>query len=283
MLVQIFIRDKLFFINIVTSQRTIMLSKLNVKQHFLFKAIILILLLPLFHANAEQTGATMTKPKVIIFDVNETLLDLEPLRTSIAKVLNGRDDLLSLWFSTMLHYSLVETVIGNYRDFAQIGAASLVMVAENHGIKLTKEMAKQAIIETITQLPPHADVKNGLAILKNKGFYLVSLTNSSNAGVKAQFDYAGLTEYFSRRFSVEDVKAFKPAPITYQWALRELNVKPSDVLMVAAHAWDLAGAKAAGMQTAFIRRPNTALYPNTAKPDYVVNNLNELIEQLPKK
>ena len=55
----------------------------------------------------------MPKPKVIIFDVNETLLDLAPLRISVGQALEGHEEFLSLWFSTMLHYSLVETLTGN--------------------------------------------------------------------------------------------------------------------------------------------------------------------------
>ncbi|SJN31622.1 Putative FMN hydrolase; 5-Amino-6-(5'-phosphoribitylamino)uracil phosphatase [Pseudoalteromonas sp. JB197] len=71
---------------------------------------------------AEQTS---NKPKVLIFDVNETLLDLDSMRASIGEALGGREDLLPLWFSTMLHHSLVSTVIGDYQDFGQIGVASL--------------------------------------------------------------------------------------------------------------------------------------------------------------
>ena len=94
-----------------------------------------------------------------------------------------------------------------------------------------------------------------LKALKAKGFHVVSLTNSSNAGVAAQFEFAGLTEYFERRFSVEDVRAYKPDPRPYRWVLEQLDIQPEEALMVAAHACDLAGAKAVGLQTAFVQRP----------------------------
>jgi 2-haloacid dehalogenase len=242
--------------------------------------IVTITLIPFSHA---KESTTMPKPKVIIFDVNETLLDLAPLRKSVGKALQGREDLLSLWFSTMLHYSLVNTVTNNYQDFAQIGSAALNMVATNQGISLSNEAAKKAIIGSITKLPAHPDVIPSLTSLRNSGYHIVSLTNSSNAGVAAQFSYAGLTEFFERRFSVEDVRTFKPAPRPYQWVLEELNVKPEETLMVAAHAWDLIGAKAIGLQTAFIQRPGTTLYPETSRPDYVVDSLTELASILAKK
>ena len=47
-----------------------------------------------------QESPTITEPKVILFDVNETLLDLKGLQASVGKALGGREDLLPLWFST---------------------------------------------------------------------------------------------------------------------------------------------------------------------------------------
>ena len=224
--------------------------------------------------------STLPTPKVIIFDVNETLLDLAPLRTAVGRALNGRADLLSLWFSTMLHYSLVHTLTNDYHDFGEIGVAALMMVAKNQGIELDSEAARLAIVGNITKLPAHADVVPSLQSLSASKFGVASLTNSSNSGVTAQFEFARLTKYFVRRFSVEDVRAFKPDPRTYRWALEQLRIEPVEALMVAAHAWDLVGAKAVGLQTAFVRRPGTVLYPNTVRPDYVVENLLELVDLL---
>ncbi len=215
----------------------------------------------------------MPTPKIIIFDVNETLLDLAPLKASVGKALGGREDLLPLWFSTMLHYSLVETLTGTYHSFGEIGTAALMMVAETQGIELSQEDAKEAIVTPLRSLPPHPDVVAGLKALRNDGFRIVSLTNSSAVGVETQFKNAGLTELFEKRYSVDHVKKFKPHPDTYHMVLDDLGVKPIDVLMVAAHAWDLAGAKNVGLQTAFVARPGKTLYPNVAKPDYVVKDL----------
>ncbi|TDF42509.1 haloacid dehalogenase type II [Alteromonadaceae bacterium M269] len=232
---------------------------------------------------ANDAQPDLPKPKLIIFDVNETLLDLGPLRKAVGQTIDGREELLPLWFSTMLHYSLVDTLTNDYRDFGQIGAAALIMVAKNQGIAVSEQEAKKAIIGNITKLPAHADVKSGLRRLSSKGFRIVSLTNSSNKGVAAQFKYTALTPFFEKRFSVEDVKAFKPHPRPYQWVLDEMGIKPNEALMVAAHAWDLAGAKSVGLQTAFIQRPNTTLYPNAPRPDYVVDDLLQLTELLIKE
>lgn len=239
--------------------------------------------IPNENKQALAAANALPKPKVIIFDVNETLLDLAPLKKSVGKALRGQDDLLPLWFSTMLHYSLVETLSNEYHSFEEIGIAALMMVAEAKNIPLENEDAEKAIVTALRSLPPHADVIAGLKGLKQDGYQIVSLTNSSTIGVETQFKNAGLTELFQKRYSVESVKKFKPHPDTYRMVLKDLGVEPKDALMVAAHAWDLAGAKSVGLQTAFIARPGKTLYPNVAKPDYMAKDLLELQTRLSNK
>lgn len=228
---------------------------------------------------------TKTKPKVIFFDVNETLLDLGSMQESVSAALGGRKDLMRFWFLTMLHSSLVDTATGKYHDFATIGTAALMMVAESNGLPMTESKAKEAIVGPLMSLQAHKDVKQGLDAMKNHGYTMVTLTNSSNTGVKKQMESAGLTSYFVRNLSIDDIKTYKPFLKTYQWAAAEMGVQPGEALMVAAHGWDVAGAKAAGMQTAFVARPGQVLYPLADKPDYVVKDINELakiLDALPK-
>lgn len=232
---------------------------------------------------ADTSGeAKLTKPKVIIFDVNETLLDLENMRKSVGTALNGRDDLLPLWFSTMLHHSLVVSGTGDYQTFGNIGVASLQMVAEINKIEITKEEATTAILQPLRSLPAHADVAEGLAKLKAQGYKLVTLTNSSLKGVQLQLKNAKLSQYFDANLSIESVGVFKPYLSTYQWALKEIGVNADEALMVAAHGWDIAGADKAGLQTAFVRRPGKVLFPLADKPDYNVLDVNELVKTLEK-
>ena len=87
----------------------------------------------------------MPNPRAIIFDVNETLFDLGPLRTSVGAGLGGREDLLPLWFTTMLHYSLVDTLTDSYRPFEDVGVASLMMLGEQDGVVIDREAVREAI------------------------------------------------------------------------------------------------------------------------------------------
>ncbi len=233
-------------------------------------------------AKAEENKIT-EPPKVIFFDVNETLLDLQSMKKSVGEALGGREDLLPLWFSTMLHYSLVDTTTERYHHFGEIGVAALMMVAQINGIDISEEDAKTAIVTPLRSLPAHPDVKEGLRALKEQGYTLVSLTNSSNKGVQTQFENAGLTEFFDRRLSVEDIKKYKPHLDAYKWAADQMGVKPEDTLMVAAHGWDTAGAKAAGMKAAFIKRDGKVMYPLAIPADFIVNDVVELATILKDK
>ncbi len=168
----------------------------------------------------------------------------------------------------------------HYHSFEEIGTAALIMVATTQGIELRHEDAKKAIVTPLRSLPPYHDVTAGLKSLSEGGFRLVSLTNSSAEGAETQLRNAGLTDLFEKRYSIESIKKYKPHPDTYRMVVNDLGIESEEVLMVAAHAWDLAGAKNVGLQTAFIDRPGTSLYPNVAKPDYVVNDLSELVNVL---
>jgi 2-haloacid dehalogenase len=217
----------------------------------------------------------LTAPKVIFFDVNETLLDLTPLKESVTKALGGKKDLVTLWFTTMLQYSLVATVGDQYRDFGDIGAATLQMVARNNDISLSEEKAKAAL-KPIQSLPAHKDVPEALASLKQAGYRLVTLTNSSNKGVEAQMTNSGLKQYFEKLLSVEDVGLYKPHSRVYTWASRKMEVRTNESMMIAAHGWDVAGARWAGWKTAFIARPGQQLYPLAETPELVAPTLTEI-------
>lgn len=221
----------------------------------------------------------MAKPKVILFDVNETLLDLTPLKESVGKALGGRPELLPLWFTTMLQYSLVATVADRYSDFGNIGAACLRMVAKNHGVALDEDAAKRAV-SPILSLPPHADVVSALDRLREAGYRLVTLTNSSNAAIDEQMKNSGLRKFFEKELSVEDVGFYKPHAHVYRWAARRVGVDVSECLLVAAHGWDVAGAKWAGMRTAFVARPGQQMFPLAPAPDISIQTLKELGDQL---
>lgn len=219
-----------------------------------------------------QTAAPT--PRVLLFDVNETMLDMAPLKQKVGDILLD-SHAASLWFTTMLQYSLVMTVSGQYAPFGDIGAATLQMLARKYDMVLEPDDAKAAL-SLMRTLPPYPDVKPALERLKQKGFRLATLTNSPQAGVKAQMEHAGLAGLFERQLSVESVGKFKPHRSVYAWAAEEMGVAPQECMLVAAHGWDIAGAQWAGMRTAFIAREGQQKFPLASGPDVDVSDLTAL-------
>jgi len=216
-------------------------------------------------------------PKLLVFDVNETLLDLQKLQLAIEGDF-GNENAFNLWFSTLLQYSMVESITNQHHSFAEIGKATLQMTAKKLKRNVSDESIR-TILSLITQLPPHPEVKNALAKFKSNKFRIVALTNGSIEAVKKQMRFAEISGYFERLFSVDEVQSYKPQAITYQHVLDEMNIEAKDAMMVAAHPWDLAGAKAVGMKTAFIERPSQIYYPLMTKADITVSNLEALTER----
>jgi len=228
----------------------------------------------------EHIISDKIRPKVLFFDVNETLLDLTVMKKQVGQALGGREDLLSLWFTTLLQYSLVTTASGQYKPFGHIGAAALQMVAANNNIEITEDKARKTVAESMGNLPPHTEVKEALDLLKKAGYELVAFTNSSKEGLKKQFHSAGLTEYFDKLLSVEETGKFKPFSDTYAWGAHKMNIEPEECMLIAAHGWDVAGALWAGWRAAFISRPGQQIYPLAPKTEIVAPDLKAVADIL---
>jgi 2-haloacid dehalogenase len=219
------------------------------------------------------------RPKVLFFDSNETMLDLSAMKPAVTKAFGGRDDLMSIWFATMLQHSLVDTVTCDYHDFGTIGAACMQMVAQGHGIEVSHEDARAALA-AMKSLPPYPDVPPGLKKMKDAGFRMFPLTNSATAVMEAQMEHAGIASYFEGRFSVQELNIYKPHPRTYHWAAHQVGVPIGDCMLIAAHGWDVAGAVLAGMRAAFIERPGKSLYPLGPAVDFSASDMVGVADRL---
>jgi 2-haloacid dehalogenase len=225
-----------------------------------------------------QAVSQRRMPRIIVFDVNETLLDVDALKPHFARAF-GDELVLREWFSTVLLYSEVASLAGPYSDFGAIGGAALDMVATSRGVSLSKD-DRTRILTGMRSLPAHPDVREGLRRLKEAGFRIVTLTNSAATVVEQQLSSAGLKELFERSFSVDMVRRFKPAPEPYRYVASELKVDASMLRMVAAHAWDVVGAMQVGWAAAFVARPGKALFPLAPKPDIVEQDLRSVADRI---
>jgi 2-haloacid dehalogenase len=205
-------------------------------------------------------------PRVIVFDVNETLLDLKALDSPFERVF-GSAAVRRDWFKQVLQSALVTTILDAYSDFSAVGAAALEMTAAVHDIRLTEEDRK-AILGAMRELPPHPEVPDGLRRLHEAGLRLCALTNSTQAVAEAQLEHAGLARHFERILSADAVRRLKPHAEVYRMAARECGIEPGALRLVAAHAWDVAGALRAGCAAAFLARPGMVLDPLFEPPGH---------------
>ena len=205
--------------------------------------------------------------RICVFDVNETLLDLSALDPLFEEAF-GEAGVRREWFLQLLQSAFVATITGAYSNFGEIGASALAMTAERRGVSLPDETS-QNILAGMRELPPHPEVPEALDRLRDAGIRLAALTNSTQEVAEAQLQNAGLADRFEGIFSADTVGRLKPAPEPYRAAAEALGVDPSATRLVAAHAWDVAGALRAGCAAAFVARPGMVLDPLVRPPDVV--------------
>jgi len=216
--------------------------------------------------------------RVIAFDVNETLLDLRGLDTVFEETLGDRA-LRPQWFQTMLQLSFVGTITGRYVDFTTAQHAALRVIAARGAMRLSREQADR-IVDTMRRLPAHPDAAPALDRLLAAGRTLITLTNSPLGVVEEQLRFAGIRDRFAHVVSADEVKRLKPAPEPYRHAAERAGTDVAGLRLVAAHAWDIAGALAAGCAAAFVKRPGMALDPEGQRPDVEGNDLIEVAENI---
>jgi len=203
----------------------------------------------------------------IVFDVNETLLDLSPVRTWFTSRFGGQPD-ASMWFGELLRLSFVSATTDRYSPFPELAAAALATTAERAGTSIGDGDLSH-IVGILTALPAYDDVAPGLDLLHKAGFTTAALTNSPHATAETQLAHAGISNRFDRIMSVAMVNRFKPHRSVYEAAAETLGVSTSAMAMVAAHDWDIAGAIASGCEGIFISRPGQIYSPAFPEPTLI--------------
>lgn len=217
-------------------------------------------------------------PRVILFDLNETLLDLSSLDPVFQRVF-GDDRARHIWFGQVVELFMTATIIDDYQAFDELTAAALEMVPEQRRMALSDE-DRSAVRAAMGRLPAYPDVRPGLERLEAAGLRLATLTNSKERSATALVERAGLRRFFERVLSVDAVRRYKPAREAYEYAADQLGVRITDLRLVASHSWDVAGALKAGCRAAFLGRPGKSLNPNGVRPDVIGTDLYEVAERI---
>jgi 2-haloacid dehalogenase len=215
---------------------------------------------------------------LIVFDVNETLLDLTTMEPTFERIFGDKDG-MRLWFANLVMYSLALSVSGSYVPFTDIGSAVMKMQADTQGIGIS-DADRHELKEKFSTMPPYPEVPAALRKLRDAGFRLFTLTNNLVDVQARQLAHGGIADLFERCFSVDSVKRYKPSPETYAHVEKELGVGPSQLCMIACHTWDTLGAVAAGWEAALIKRAGNDVLGVGPQPQIVGNDLNDVADQL---
>ncbi|OCB21079.1 haloacid dehalogenase, type II [Mycobacterium malmoense] len=223
----------------------------------------------------------MPTPSVLVFDVNETLVDIDSLAPLFIDLF-GDERVLREWFAQLVMYSMSATLADSYVKFSTLAQGVLRMVGDVHRVDVSDDDLHRLKTGLLT-MPAHPDAAEALAGLRDNGFRLVTLTNSPpNPDGPTALQSSGLAEYFERQLSVDACRAFKPSPAVYRYACDALGVAPADCMMVAAHVWDTLGAQNVGFSAALITRPGNPPLPvdGLPQPDIVAADMRELAARL---
>jgi 2-haloacid dehalogenase len=221
----------------------------------------------------------MSQRPIIVFDVNETLLDLDSINPIFERIFHD-PAAMRLWFADLILYSEALTIAGVYVPFTDIGASVLQMLADTRGITISPEDGTE-LTNRFASMPPHPEVPDALRRLRDHGFRLFTLTDNTLAISGRQLTQGGLIDLFERRFSVDEtVHRHKPAPEAYASVAAALGIDPGDICLIASHVWDTIGAGAAGWQAGLILRAGNAPLGVGPQPDYIGKDLDAIADQL---
>lgn len=218
-------------------------------------------------------------PRVCVFDVIETLLDLSTMDGQFGhSFADGRAARMA-WFQQVLQSAMLSSVVEDFSDFGAIGDAALQMSAAREEITLTVDERRE-ILGQLRSLHPYPDVRGALERLRGAGLRLVTLSNAANQMAETQLARAGLRDFFDAVYTTDMVRRHKPAPEAYRMVAEREGVAPGQLRLVAAHSWDVTGALHAGCAAALVLRPGLPPDPLGAQPDVVGEGMTDITERI---
>jgi 2-haloacid dehalogenase len=218
----------------------------------------------------------MTPLRWVLFDLNGTLVDpavlAQPLGDSSAD-----EDLVTAAVDDAVQLAMVVTLTGREADFAELVRAGL-----RRRLRLARrdEGLADDALGLMGSMPAYIDAPSALEQLRGIELRLGVLTQSSAEAADAVLRFAGLRDRFHIVVSAPESGAFKPDPRPYRMALERIGAPAGEVALVAAHWWDVAGAKAVGLRTGWVARRDLVLPDGIPEPDVAGRDLTEVAEGL---
>jgi 2-haloacid dehalogenase len=190
--------------------------------------------------------------KAVVFDAYGTLYDIQSVAGVTEDAFPGYGDIITqIWRIKQLEYSWLRSLMRRYQDFSVVTRESLVYTLKCLGLKYDTN-AFERIMEKYLHLDLYPDALAVLAAMKDRK--LAILSNGSPDMLDALVKNSGLDRVLDATISVDAKKIFKPSPDAYTLIESTLHIPPSEVLFISSNPWDACGAKAFGLNVAWIER-----------------------------
>jgi len=223
----------------------------------------------------EITTAPPRPPRVVLFDLFETCLQLEGLRPRFT-ALGRPGHELELFFARLLHQGMAMTLAGEAPPFATVAAD---MLRRTSGRDLTDAQVA-SVLDGFRELPVHPDLEPALALLAEAGVPAYGFTHGSAEVASAALEAGGVRGMFTGVFSCAELKSFKPPPRVYHWACEQVASNPARTALVAVHSWDVHGAISAGLLGGYCERLEGRIPDAVARPHVSAETLDDVVADL---
>ncbi len=217
---------------------------------------------------------------LIAFDMFGTLADTASVTSELAPACgDGAAQVARRWRDRQLEYMFRVTAMGQFPTFADLTSWGLARALADAGIALGAA-EQDELAGAYRRLQPFDDARPALATLRDRGHEIVVFSVGPRAWLEELT--ASYREFVDGFVSAEDAGVYKPHPGIYQYLLASTDTEPAAAVVVSSNSFDIAGAGAVGIRTAWCRRQQAALLdPWGARPDYVIAGLAELADALP--
>ncbi|NIK13020.1 haloacid dehalogenase type II [Alkalibacillus almallahensis] len=192
--------------------------------------------------------------QTVVFDVYGTLFDVQSVQDQCESVFpNKGSEISQVWREKQLQYMFLHELMGHDVQFDDITERALVYAVNSVGEDLTEESRRQ-LMTAYQQLTLYGETQSVLTYLREKGYQLAVFSNGTDNMLEGLLNGSGIHGDLDAVLSVDLAGHFKPTISSYQIVTDQLNVSNEEVLFVSSNGWDIAGAKNAGFQTAWINR-----------------------------
>jgi 2-haloacid dehalogenase len=190
--------------------------------------------------------------KAVVFDAYGTLFDIQSVAAVTEQAFPGYGDIVTqIWRIKQLEYTWLRSLMRRYQDFSVVTHDSLAYTLHVLGLNGDRQVFER-IMDKYLHLDLYPDAAATLAAMQDRK--LAILSNGSPDMLNALVRNSGLDRVLDATISVDSKKIFKPSPDAYSLIESTLGVAPTDVLFVSSNPWDACGAKAFGLNVAWIER-----------------------------